>query len=576
MPGAARVGDTTAHGGTVVGPGVATVLIAGMPAAVVGDMHACVIPPPLARPGQPVRRRLGDRPRAGPTGAAGRRRLRLRRVRRRGQPDGGDRMTTDDYPQVGRGWAFPPRWERTGVGGTGGTGPVDLVTNDGAEHVGEALVLLLRTDDRQPRHATRPRRGRRPLRLRAAHVGGLPPARRRRPPGARARRASGHRRRRRGGAGRRGGRPGRRHHRVPHRPAPAADESRRALLPGGCVMTAGGRTPEQVVAAMAAAARLTPYDADDTWADVLFATAPDGATVPSPAGDARPGAARRRRRGVRRPRRAPRDPAGADPPGLARGHPRASAGCPRCPTASSRTRRSTPRRRPRCCPAGTPLRGGKDAFGNERRYVTLDALTAHGAALTGVRSFAPGDPELAARGRGGGPGLPAATRRPGRRPHTPCGSTRRRSSSTGGDLTRRAGLHGRGRRGRPVRGGVALVARRRHDEPDDGRHGLRARPSRSTLTGGCGAPDGETPWIEGVVAAGTAVPVALLVHRRHGPRDGPDGIRPRGRLLQRRRGRRHQGVPAVRGRREARRRVLRALGRGVRQGARHRRGRGAR
>ncbi len=29
MPGAARVGDTTVHGGTVVGPGVATVLIAG-------------------------------------------------------------------------------------------------------------------------------------------------------------------------------------------------------------------------------------------------------------------------------------------------------------------------------------------------------------------------------------------------------------------------------------------------------------------------------------------------------------------------------------------------------------------
>jgi uncharacterized Zn-binding protein involved in type VI secretion len=46
MPAAARVGDTTAHGGTVVGPGVATVLVAGMPAAVLGDMHACVIPPP--------------------------------------------------------------------------------------------------------------------------------------------------------------------------------------------------------------------------------------------------------------------------------------------------------------------------------------------------------------------------------------------------------------------------------------------------------------------------------------------------------------------------------------------------
>ncbi len=48
MPAAARVGDTTVHGGSVVGPGVATVLIGGMPAAVLGDMHACVIqsPPP--------------------------------------------------------------------------------------------------------------------------------------------------------------------------------------------------------------------------------------------------------------------------------------------------------------------------------------------------------------------------------------------------------------------------------------------------------------------------------------------------------------------------------------------------
>jgi uncharacterized Zn-binding protein involved in type VI secretion len=46
MPPAARVGDVTTHGGTITGPGVSTVLIGGMPAAVVGDMHACVIPPP--------------------------------------------------------------------------------------------------------------------------------------------------------------------------------------------------------------------------------------------------------------------------------------------------------------------------------------------------------------------------------------------------------------------------------------------------------------------------------------------------------------------------------------------------
>jgi uncharacterized Zn-binding protein involved in type VI secretion len=50
MPAAARVGDTTVHGGTVVGPGVAAVLVAGMPAAVVGDSHACVIPSPPPHP----------------------------------------------------------------------------------------------------------------------------------------------------------------------------------------------------------------------------------------------------------------------------------------------------------------------------------------------------------------------------------------------------------------------------------------------------------------------------------------------------------------------------------------------
>ena len=46
MPPAARVADTTVHGGTIVGPGVATVLIGGMPAAILGDTHVCPIVPP--------------------------------------------------------------------------------------------------------------------------------------------------------------------------------------------------------------------------------------------------------------------------------------------------------------------------------------------------------------------------------------------------------------------------------------------------------------------------------------------------------------------------------------------------
>lgn len=38
---AARIGDTTTHGGVVVGPGVPTVLIGGQPAAVLGDQTTC-------------------------------------------------------------------------------------------------------------------------------------------------------------------------------------------------------------------------------------------------------------------------------------------------------------------------------------------------------------------------------------------------------------------------------------------------------------------------------------------------------------------------------------------------------
>jgi len=44
MPPAARVGDPTGHPGAIAGPGVATVLIGGQPAAVMGDNHVCAWP----------------------------------------------------------------------------------------------------------------------------------------------------------------------------------------------------------------------------------------------------------------------------------------------------------------------------------------------------------------------------------------------------------------------------------------------------------------------------------------------------------------------------------------------------
>jgi uncharacterized Zn-binding protein involved in type VI secretion len=46
VPPAARVGDPIGHPGTILPPGVPTVLIAGMPAANVGTLALCAMPPP--------------------------------------------------------------------------------------------------------------------------------------------------------------------------------------------------------------------------------------------------------------------------------------------------------------------------------------------------------------------------------------------------------------------------------------------------------------------------------------------------------------------------------------------------
>ncbi|QNP70144.1 PAAR domain-containing protein [Streptomyces roseirectus] len=54
MPAAARTGDPTDHGGVIATPppaaarAVVTVLIGGRPAAVVGSLHTCAMPPHLA------------------------------------------------------------------------------------------------------------------------------------------------------------------------------------------------------------------------------------------------------------------------------------------------------------------------------------------------------------------------------------------------------------------------------------------------------------------------------------------------------------------------------------------------
>lgn len=78
MPSAARLTDQTGHPGVISGPGIATVLIGGLPAAVLGDMHTCAFPPPAVHPPSPLAKGsatvlIGGRPaaRLGDTAACG-------------------------------------------------------------------------------------------------------------------------------------------------------------------------------------------------------------------------------------------------------------------------------------------------------------------------------------------------------------------------------------------------------------------------------------------------------------------------------------------------------------------------
>jgi uncharacterized Zn-binding protein involved in type VI secretion len=61
---AARLGDSTCHGGVITGPGCPTVLIGSMPAATMGDMHVC----PMVTPGTPPIPHVGGPITLGSTG----------------------------------------------------------------------------------------------------------------------------------------------------------------------------------------------------------------------------------------------------------------------------------------------------------------------------------------------------------------------------------------------------------------------------------------------------------------------------------------------------------------------------
>ena len=252
---------------------------------------------------------------------------------------------------------------------------------------------------------------------------------------------------------------------------------------------------------MAAAARLAPFAAEASWHDVLFR--PDGAGGDELAGPDRPDGALLDAVAAELAALTARFGGLAD---------RARTSwledvlrVKRLPVVPDRVVahvEADPKTAPAVLPRGTVLRGGKDHFGNERRYRTRDPLTAHGAALVGVRSLVPGgDPA-------GRPGLAGAAPDFPLSPHgasSPPAPHRMRIHSPalafpGGDqdvelrflgATGVAGLAGARWRWSPVEG----------PPPDgDAEAGVPAVVAGSVvrlrMSGGCGAPEGGDPWLE--------------------------------------------------------------------------------
>jgi len=54
MPPAARLLDPSGHPGVITGPGTPTVLVGGLPAATVGDLHTCAFPGLPPHPPTPI------------------------------------------------------------------------------------------------------------------------------------------------------------------------------------------------------------------------------------------------------------------------------------------------------------------------------------------------------------------------------------------------------------------------------------------------------------------------------------------------------------------------------------------
>jgi len=148
------------------------------------------------------------------------------------------------------------------------------------------------------------------------------------------------------------------------------------------------RSYQQLLDALADVARLSDVKEGTSWRDALFESSPDGWALSRPSDPDRALLAAITQELERLDAHA-----GTLPERLHVEWLEQILGIPRLPVVPDRVVVAAtvePKLAPAVVPVGTLLRGGKDAFGNERRYRTADALTAFGATLTGVRVLVPG------------------------------------------------------------------------------------------------------------------------------------------------------------------------------------------
>lgn len=277
------------------------------------------------------------------------------------------------------------------------------------------------------------------------------------------------------------------------------------------------RTREQILAAMADAARMAAFNDEATWRDALFELQGEEWALSRPHDPDRALLAALADEYVRVDEHRDSLPARLHVEWL-----QDILGVPRLPVVPDRVVASAtvdPKLAPAVVPAGTMLRGGKDAYGNERRYRTLDALTAHGATLTGVKVLVPGGPAAATPGLTyAAPDFPIvpAQNNAERLVGPPAPHVMRISSAALGFPSGDMGIVVRftGASTSAVNA-LRTAARWRWPRADgtmsdsvpggSGSYGGISVP----MQGGCADPEGGLPWIECVLNPGFAFPAGL-------------------------------------------------------------------